>query len=90
MSTPRQLPFVEPYAATTAFVEEVSAIATLGSTTHLTFASRQVETDGSVVRLVQVRLIVSTEQLQAIGRAILAGQVASVPVRDDGEPIALH
>jgi hypothetical protein len=90
MSTPRQLPLVEPYTAATAFVEEVSAIATLGSTTHLTFASRQVETDGSVVRLVQVRLIVPTEQLQMIGKAILAGQVATVPMGDDGEPIALH
>ena len=90
MNTPRQLPLVEPYTAATAFVEEVSAIATLGSTTHLTFASRQVETDGSVVRLVQVRLIVPNDQLQAIGRAILAGQVAVVPVRDDGEPVALH
>jgi hypothetical protein len=54
------------------------------------FASRQVETDGSVVRVIQVRLIVLNDQLQVIGRAILAGQVASVPVRDDGEPIAVH
>ena len=90
MSTPRQLPLVEPYTAATAFVEEVSAIATLGSTTHLTFAARQAEVDGSVVRVIQVRLIVPTDQLKAIGRAILAGQVAVVPVRDDGEPVALH
>ena len=47
MNTPRQLPLVEPYTATTAFVEEVSAIATLGSTTHLTFAARQAEVDGA-------------------------------------------
>lgn len=68
----------------------MSAIVTLGSTTQLMFASRQVETDGSVVRVIQVRLIVLNDQLQVIGRAILAGQVASVPVRDDGEPIAVH
>ena len=48
------------------------------------------QTDGSVVRVIQVRLIVPNDQLQAIGRAILAGQVAVAPVRDDGEPVALH
>jgi hypothetical protein len=90
MSTPRQLPLVEPYTTSTAFVEEVSAIVTLGSTTHLTFAARQVESDGNVVRMIQARLIVPTDQLQTIGRAILAGQVAVAPVRDDGEPIAVH
>ena len=90
MNTPRQLPLVESCMAATAFVEEVSAIATLGSTTHLTFAARQVETDGNVVRMVQARLIVPNDQLKAIGTAILTGQVAIVPVRDDGEPIAMH
>jgi hypothetical protein len=90
MSTPGQLPLVEPYTAATAFVEEVSAIVTLGSTTHLTFAARQVESDGNVVRMIQARLIVPTDQLQTIGRAILAGQVAVAPVRDDGESVALH
>jgi hypothetical protein len=90
MSTPRQLPLVEPYTASTAFVEEVSAIVTLGSTTHLTFVARQAEVDGSVVRVIQVRLIVPTDQLKAIGTAILTGQVAAAPVRDDGEPVALH
>ena len=39
---------------------------------------------------VQVRLIVPTDQLKAIGTAILTGQVATAPVRDDGEPIAMH
>ena len=63
---------------------------TLGSTTHLTFAARQAEVDGSVVRVIQVRLIVPNDQLKVIGTAILTGQVAATPMRDDGEPIAVH
>jgi hypothetical protein len=90
MSTQQQPPLVDYYTTATVFVEEVSAIVTLGCTTHLTFSSRQVETEGSVVRMVQVRLIVPNDQLKAMGTAILAGQVASIPVRDDGEPVALH
>ena len=43
-----------------------------------------------VVRVVQARLIVPNDLLKAMGTAILTGQVASVPVRDDGEPIAVH
>jgi hypothetical protein len=90
MNTPRQLPLVESYTAVTVFVEEVSAIVTLGSATHLTFAARQAEVDGTVVRVVQARLIAPNDLLKAMGTAILTGQVASVPVRDDGEPIAVH
>jgi hypothetical protein len=90
MSAPQQLPILDVYAVSPAFVDEVVAIMTIGVTTHLTFACRQPETDGSVSRVVQARLIVPTDQLKAIGRAILAGQVISVPVRDDREPIALQ
>jgi hypothetical protein len=90
MSALRQLPLIDVYAVSPTFVDEVAAIVTVGGTTHLTFACREPETDGSVARVVQARLIVPTDQLKAIGRAILAGQVITVPVREDGEPIALQ
>ena len=90
MNSQRQLPLYEPFSIPAAFVEEVSAIATFGSITHLIFASRQAESDGGVARIVQARLIVPTDRLQAIAKAMLAGQVAVAPSWDGGEPVALH
>jgi len=40
---------------------------------------------------VQARLVVPNDQLQAIGRAILAGHVAPTnATNSDGEPVELH
>jgi hypothetical protein len=91
MSKKPAAPIVEPCPITSVFVDELGAMTHLGAVTHLIFSARQeIAYDGSTERVVQARLIVPTDQLQKIGRALLAGQVDAAPVDATGEPAALH
>lgn len=92
MSKPQcPAPLYEPACVSLVFVDELSVITTLGSITHLIFsAQRRSIDDGRAERVVEARLIIPTDRLQAIGRALLAGQVHTVPVDAFGEPAELH
>jgi hypothetical protein len=84
-------PIIEQWTSAPLFVDELSAMTTVGAVTHLVFTARQADTDGRMQRLVQARLIVPTDQLKAIGRAILAGHVEiSCPTDEAGEPVKLQ
>jgi hypothetical protein len=75
------------------FVDGLSMMHTVGGVTHLIFTVEQPETLASELRterLVQARLIVPTDQLKAIARALLSGQVDTPYVGTAGEPVGLH
>ena len=73
-------------------VDELSGIVAVGAVTHLIFTLRSPGVyDGRMVRAVQVRLVVPTDRVAAIGKLLLAGRLdPSVPVDDNGEPVGLH
>jgi hypothetical protein len=72
-------PVHEPCPAPTIFVDGLCTVTAMGGVSHLTFTARQVNIyDAKIERHIQVRLIVPSDQLQTIGRAILAGQVVGV------------
>jgi hypothetical protein len=85
-------PVTEPYGVQTIFADGLCAAMTVGAVTHLIFTVRQSSVhEPRMERVVQARLIVPTEQLQAIGRAILAGQTKSLLHGDcAGEERELH
>jgi hypothetical protein len=58
----------------------------------LLFATRQPSAAAECVeRILQTRLVVPTDQLKAIGLAILAGRMESVPATDaNGDPVTAH
>jgi hypothetical protein len=74
------------------FVDGLSGIITFGAVTHLIFTVRQ-RWGGidNTERVVQARLVVPSGELQAIGRAILAGRVELQRAEDEsGEAVLLH
>jgi hypothetical protein len=75
-----------------AFVDDIAAVTPLGPVSHLLFTARQQSpSEGYVERVAQVRLIVPTEKLQAIGRAILSAKLEAHEATDMmGEPLPLH
>ncbi len=87
-------PICEPCPIPSTFVDGLSAMRTIGAVTHLIFTARQVEASsepgGSIDRIVQARLIVPTDQLQAIGKALLSGHVATIGTDESGEAAGLH
>jgi hypothetical protein len=76
------------------FVDGLSAIITMGAVTHLIFTARmRCEWDAvsKTERVVQARLAIPSCELQAIGRAILAGRVELQRAEDEnGEAVPLH
>ena len=64
----------------------------MGAVTHLVFTARQADPDGSHIdRIVQARLIVPSDQLQEIGRAVLSGRLdPAAGVDENGEPVQLN
>lgn len=85
-------PVVEMGLATPLFVDELSMVKQTGAITHLVFSVRQPEIGGAdrgkFIRAVQMRLIVPTDQLNTMARAMLARE-AAVRVHGDeyGEPV---
>jgi len=82
-------PIVESRAITPIFADGLSSILQVGTVTHLTFTAREADFAGSVTieRVVQVRLIVPTDQLKAIGNMMLAGRdEPGVGADNSGEP----
>jgi hypothetical protein len=86
-------PINEPSLICPTFVDGLRGIITMGAITHLIFTARQrcewitVGTE----RIVQARLVVPSSELQAIGRAILAGRVELQRAEDEnGEAVLLH
>ena len=73
------------------FVDELSAIMPDGAVSHLIFSARQLATDGRKERILQCRLTVPTDRLEAMGKALLAGrlELASAAGQDD-EAAPLH
>jgi hypothetical protein len=90
--TTRSQTVYEPFAVQPSYVDTISAIIPLGAVTHLLFAAHQPSAAGECVEhILQTRVIVPTDQLKVIGRAILAGRLEAVPATDaEGNPIAVH
>jgi hypothetical protein len=63
---------IEPTPIMPTYVEELAAVVPLGSVTHLIFAHREPDycSDGAISRVVQARLIVPTDQLVTIAKAL--------------------
>jgi hypothetical protein len=67
------------------FVEDLGAIIPAGPITHLLFTLRQPSTcSGRIERILQVRLIVPTDAVREIGKAMLAGRLA-MPLSSEEE-----
>jgi hypothetical protein len=90
--TTKPEPVYEPWAVQPSYVDSITAIVPLGPVTHLLFAVRQPSGSAECVeRTLQARLIVPTDQLKAIGLAILAGRMEIVPATDaNGDPVTAH
>jgi|HubBroStandDraft_6_1064221.scaffolds.fasta_scaffold1621270_1 hypothetical protein len=73
-------------------VDELSGVIPIGSVTHLIFSVRQhCSTSGEIERIVRVRLIVPTDQINKIGRLVLSGRVDLVSGFDECmAPVELH
>jgi hypothetical protein len=84
-------PVIETMCIAPTFVDGLSAVLPVGPVTHLIFTIRQPSSgNASMERIMQARLIVPTSELQTIGRALLAGEVAEPPVDENGEIVGLH
>ena len=87
-------PINEPLPILPIFADGLSVIVTMGAVTHLIFTARQRcewNGTGETERAVQARLVIPSCELQAIGRAILAGRVELRRAEDEsGEPVPLH
>lgn len=90
MSGQRKEEIIERIAIASMSVDALSAVVPLGAVTHLLFTQREPETDGSIYRILQARLVVPTDQLQAIGRALLTGRVVERTTNDHGEEAVVH
>jgi hypothetical protein len=91
MSTKHLEEIIERVAIASTPADALSAIIPIGAVTHLLFTQQEPETDGSIYRVLQVRLVVPTDQLQAIGRLLLAGRLDIAKAIDDqGEPVGVH
>jgi hypothetical protein len=78
MSSPKtKPPVVELSVPPQIFADDLSRIDYIGSMVHLIFAStrRAVHEPNELERVVEVRLVVSPENVQVIARAMLAGRV---------------
>jgi hypothetical protein len=85
-------PIVEYSVVPATFVDDLSAMTTVGAVTHLIFSAHQSSVgDVRLERHVQARLIVPSDCLLAIGRAILAGRVLEErPLEALGREVSTH
>jgi hypothetical protein len=91
MSGKHKEEITERGAITSTPVDELSAVIPLGAVTHLLFTQREPETCGTIYRILQARLVVPTDQLQAIGRVLLTGRLdIERTTEETGEPVAVH
>lgn len=87
------LPISEPSVTVPIFVDGLSAIETIGAVTHLIFTARQKSAcEGArMERVVQARLIIPTDQLDIVGKLLLAGRIdPTFGIDENEEPIRLH
>ncbi len=86
-------PIIESCMATPVYVDELSIVKTVGPVTHLVFCSRQPASHdpNKFERTVQQRLVVPTDQLNAMARSLLARE-AAVRINGDlaGDERPLH
>jgi hypothetical protein len=84
----------ETIAARPTFADELIGIVPAGAVTHLIFACLHFNAEyGGTYREVQARLVVPTDQVQKIGKALLSGRLDLPAPRDGdegGEPVGLH
>ncbi|MGO9698123.1 MAG: hypothetical protein ACLPX7_02540 [Xanthobacteraceae bacterium] len=84
-------PMVELCFAAPIFVDGLSEMTAVGPVTHLVFTALQKIDGEGMRRVVQARLTVPTDQLKAIGHAMLAGHVkVGCPTDEAGEPVKLQ
>jgi hypothetical protein len=86
---PRE-PVLEGSYCSPVYVDDLAEIHKIGPMTHLIFATRQREVgEGRVTRMVQLRLVIPTLEIQAMAHAMLRGETAA-PVDCMGNERPLH
>jgi len=80
MSTSNAEEIIEAGYATPIYVDGLVPITVIGTVAHLVFTTRQSRSEVTtrIDRIVQTRLIVPLDKLQAIGRAMLSGPSEAV------------
>jgi len=79
----------EMYSVAPVFADGVAVLESLGSVTHLLFTCRQSSPHepGDVMRVVQVRLIVPTEQIATFARVLTNRATGGPALGDDSENV---
>jgi hypothetical protein len=74
------------------FADGVAAVTQFGAVTHLLFTARRQDTyEGRIERVIQLRLIVPTEQVRRIGRIVMSGRRPEVQrTEGDEKAEAIH
>jgi hypothetical protein len=94
MSAPKAKPDVVEYAQTMqVFVDDLCSIEAIGGVVHLVFTSqrRDVAYPAALARVVEVRLLATPQNVQAMGRAMMAGRVDAPQAALDGDgTVAVH
>jgi hypothetical protein len=88
-------PLIEPLECgnpAEVFADDLAAVTQLGSVTHLLFSARQPDPyDRRIHRVLQLRLIVPTEQIKRIGLIIARGQLEMQQTGDtEADAVVVH
>jgi hypothetical protein len=85
-------PIIDPGNVLEVFADGVAAVTQFGAVTHLLFTARRQDThEGRTERVLQLRLIVPTEQVARIGRVVMDGRLEIHRTKEDeGEPATVH
>ncbi len=83
MTTPKA-PVTELSNTVPAFVDDLCSVETIGGVTHLVFTStrRQLYSPHDLERVVEARLIVPADRIDAMARAMLAGRVEAEAIEE--------
>jgi hypothetical protein len=88
MNQPNE-PIVDPGNVLEVFADDVAAVTQFGAVTHLLFTLRRQDPySGTNEWVLQLRLIIPTEQVKRIGRVVMDGRLEIQPQRqslDEGE-----
>jgi hypothetical protein len=69
-------PIVDPGNVLEVFADGVAAVTQLGAVTHLLFTLRRLDPySNTTEQVLQLRLIIPTEQVQRIGRIVMEGRL---------------
>jgi hypothetical protein len=81
MTRPNE-PIVDPGNVLEVFTDDVAAVTPFGAVTHLLFTLRRQDPySGTNERVLQLRLIIPTEQVKRIGRVVMDGRLEIQPRR---------